>query len=170
MKDPIVFFVTGVVSLNSLEHIHEDMYNGDEINLAFIDHLEECHKDIDDDHDDCWAELDVCDRGDILIGLKETTVKLDAMYWYERWHRGFTPDPEAEYSAIVREDVAQIVKSKWFAYCHKCSPCYPQQGDLDTAGDYYKAYAPPADLIGDHGNQELISRLEVVQDEINKWL
>lgn len=59
----------------------------------------------------------------------------------------YEPDESAEYSAIVSEVYTQIVKSKYISMCAYCSPCYPDQGDLDAAG-YIKTYTLPPEVWG----------------------
>mgnify|MGYP000592535755 CR=1 FL=1 len=69
-----------------------------------------------------------------------------------------------EYSAISCPDfgVLQIVWSKYGLKCAECSPCFPYQGDLDTEGDCYIAYAPPPDLLSD-GETKFFDRVEEIK-------
>lgn len=55
-------------------------------------------------------------------------------------------DPNGEYAAIIREDVTQVVYSKYTKKCALCSPCYPGQGDLDSKGEFL-AYTLPDWLV-----------------------
>lgn len=59
--------------------------------------------------------------------------------------------PKRGYAAIAHWDsqTIQVVASKWVTLGHYCSPCYPGQVDLDTAGEYL-GYDLPADLYGVH--------------------
>jgi len=57
----------------------------------------------------------------------------------------YEPDPKGDYSAIVREDVIQVVKSKTTRTGALCSPCYPGQVDLDTPGDFLGYCLPDPD-------------------------
>ena len=51
---------------------------------------------------------------------------------------GCLPREGAVYSAIERPARAtlQVVKSEFTVRCAKASPCYPDQGDVDTPGGY----------------------------------
>ena len=55
-------------------------------------------------------------------------------------------DPNGEFAAIEREDVTQVVYSKYTCRAALCSPCYPGQGDIDTPGQYL-TYTLPKELI-----------------------
>lgn len=124
-------YVTGVVSNYSPEGLWDEVdYKDSTIHLD----CESCEYRDEDSCNGCEIEQDY------LIG---GWCKVDGF---------FEPDPDAEYSALVRADsnVTQVVRSNWVQPCHKCSPCYPGQGDLDTPGDYYLAYTLPPDVWGDN--------------------
>lgn len=57
----------------------------------------------------------------------------------------YEPDPKGDYSAIVREDVIQVVLSKTTRTGALCSPCYPGQVDLDTPGEFLGYCLPDPD-------------------------
>lgn len=117
--------ITGVVAANSVSGIHEDITNG--IDLDFEQHCKECRNEY---HDDCWES-----QGDetVLIG---------------KWKKSrgkYAPDKSGDFAAIVNEVYAQVVWSKTTKRVALCSPCYPGQGDLDSAGDYL-AFDFPAEM------------------------
>lgn len=139
----------GVCSINDAEWLHEDIHEG--IDLAWEEHILTCPN---EDHDECWAGEFV---GTVLIGFVETDDEDSAWFVirdeYESGlhvHQFYMPDPNAEYSAIVGEVYAQIVRSMWVQNCVLCSPCYPGQGSIeqDGKGDYI-AYTLPPDVWGD---------------------
>ena len=66
--------------------------------------------------------------------------------WLQDSEGKYYPDPSGDFAAIERETVVQVVYSKHTARGALCSPCYPGQVDLDSAGDYL-AYTLPADLL-----------------------
>lgn len=125
---------TGVIHINSASWIHEEFYDAIDLDLeAFIKDVEERGLDLDKELE--WYESQ---DSTLLIG----SWKKDSKGLYE-------PDKTGEYSAIVRECVIQVVHSKWYSMAHYCSPCYPSQCDLDTAGDY-PAFQLPPDMFADN--------------------
>lgn len=133
--------VTGVVQNNRCEFIHEDAING--IDLRYEEALREWEMENPDSEDDFEYDGEM---GDVLIGFKWN----DETQLYEE-------DPDAEYCAIVNYDghyVTQVTMSKYAVECHRCSPCYPGQGDVDTPGDSYIAFCPPPDAYGDHDDMD----------------
>ena len=75
----------------------------------------------------------------------------------EKYH----PDPSGEYSAIYdsNDNIIQVVYSRYVISCHKCSPCYPLQGDIDTPGNYYMAYCLPPELMSEEWQEENTNRV-----------
>lgn len=137
---------TGVLNITDAEWLIEDIHEG--LDLAWEEHILTCPE---EDHDMCWAgEF----TGTVLIGFREVYFLKDA--WFVVPHgagfgrHGYEPDPDAEYSAIIGEIYAQIVRSKWVQNCALCSPCYPGQGNIerDGVGDYI-AYTLPPNVWGD---------------------
>lgn len=152
--------VTGVVSNNTPEWLWDEVDQG--IDLAWIEHLQTCQGrcanchcthlraeckcseprhdyDPTNEHDFCGPE----ERGSTLIG----DWKKDAKGDYE-------PDQNGKqgYSAIVRELVTQVVWSKYKKFARWCSPCYPNQGDLDSTGTAALCYDLPPEIYGE-GNE-----------------
>lgn len=133
--------ITGVINTNDMEHIGDELTGA--IDLDFENHLLECKNEY---HDDCWYS----DESTYLIGFKKGR---DG-----KW----APDRKAEWSAIVNGGghyTTQVVRSRWYAMSHYCSPCYPGQGDLNTPGAL-KAYAPPPDIFGEYGDQDTKKRIK----------
>lgn len=132
--------VTGVININSAMYAIEDIYNGNSVDLDYeyhVLHCEECSN-----GEDCkeldWLESGGDYLGDYLIGFVECDnddpdwfYQIEGMYGTKKWK----VDTEAEYSAIGREMVLQVVHSQYVAVCKYCSPCYPNQGDLDNIVD-----------------------------------
>lgn len=148
--------VTGVVQNNRIEFLDEEMFGDGAIDLAWVEHRENCkgqcehchcnhdgekcfcgHKGTheyepqEDEHEFCGPES----SGDVLIGSWKL---VDGKY---------EPDETGDYAAIVRESVTQVVWSKTTKKAALCSPCYPGQADLDTPGQYL-AYDLPWELYG----------------------
>jgi len=140
---------TGVFHASGLEYLNDDCFDSSSIDLAWEDHKLHCDKYKENEECDCDYESDR-----FLIGFKLGKVGL------------FEPDEEAEYSAIVNFDrnTIQIIRSRWGIRCALCSPCYPGQGDGDTPGEFL-AYAPPPEIIGDYGNQEVKKRIFLIEEE-----
>jgi hypothetical protein len=57
----------------------------------------------------------------------------------------YYPSLRDEMSAIFDPDTntVQVIRSNHIIKCHHCSPCYPNQGDVDTAGDLWAYCLPP---------------------------
>lgn len=139
---------TGVISFNAVcQFVSDEICGGDSVDLSWEAAKEEFIQEYmaehegnepDDEALDQWSdEMDGCESGDTLIGdwLKDN----EGLYY---------PDPEGEYAAIVREDVVQVVFSKYVTGCKNlCSPCYPGQADVNGANDEpdsnFKAYNLP---------------------------
>ena len=138
--------VTGVLNSGRPEWLHEDMFNG--IDLDFEEHCKECDQEY---HDDCY-----CDDGDTtyLIG-----------YFKDEETGLFDIDKSAEYSAIVCTPYTQVTRSKFVSKTALCSPCYPGQGDLDTPGEFL-AFTLPPEVWGSAKHLEIIKLEE--GDEIGE--
>ena len=136
--------VVGVICNHSAEWFLDELFNG--IDLDYETHCAEC---LNEYHDSCWETVG---NETLLIGFVKCKPN-DSEVWFTQYNGSvgsfaFKPDETAEYSAIVRETYAQIVHSQWMAQCHKCSPCYPGQGDLDTPGNLWAFCLPPS-MFGD---------------------
>lgn len=157
---------TGVVQANYLEWIWDDACDG--VDLQWKEFI--C-----DNDEETVENIDMWEQGDALIGFQECAHDDDEAWFGHKGEYGsfgYKPDPEAEYSAIYRSDsyVLQVVRSQWIRLSPFCSPCYPNQGDLDSppeaAGGGVSwtlsnqhgpvwAYTVPPDLVGEHGEQQL---------------
>lgn len=124
---------TGVISLNAVvQFVSDEMYNG--INLTAENaekeyrqaHFEKYHHHPNSiSMQKFWDQWE--DQGDDnwIIG----SWKKDSEGLYE-------PDESGEYAAIVREDVVQVVFSKYVTKVKSlCSPCYPGQADVNGGED-----------------------------------
>jgi len=119
---------TGVVSNNTIvQAISDEMYNG--INLSYEEYLQENGEDSAEDYEDLPSD-------DWLIGD-----------WLKDENGQYYPDPNGEYSAIVRECETQVVLSKYVRKVKAfCSPCFPGQADLDSGEGGYLAYDVPPEF------------------------
>ena len=168
--------ITGVHSINDLNW---DAYDyQDEICLdceeAYADMAEEvcpvCMGDGGDWHeevDGIWMECSECDgtgklEGDYdiecdgshtkLFGDWIISDKLDKEHdWFFANGHGYQPNKNGEYAAIMRETVIQVVWSKHTERHALCSPCYPNQGDADSDGEYL-CYVLPKDMLWNEEN------------------
>lgn len=59
-------------------------------------------------------------------------------------------DPECHF--IINHDsrTIQVVLSNWLTFCNKCSPCYPNQGNLEEVGGNVWAYDLPMEWKHGH--------------------
>lgn len=129
VKGRIPGFFTGVLNANIPEWIHEEFYNA--IDLMYEEFKKETPRKY-------WESYESMES-DYLLGD-----------WVK--YRGlFQSSKLGEYSAIYRSDsnVIQVIKSQWYKKDVRfCSPCYPNQADLETGyGDLY-AFDLPFDLYG----------------------
>ena len=88
--------------------------------------------------------------------LKKAKRKKSVGIWLPTLKYGFTPNKETEYSAILGEIYAQVIRSKYYSLCADCSPCYPGQGDLNTKG-----YTPSYQLSPETYDEEYDTPLEI---------
>jgi hypothetical protein len=81
-----------------------------------------------------------------LIGDEWTPqVKLYG-YWIQGPDGLWNPDPQGEWAALTQGDdgiYLQVVWSHHKMLCVFCSPCYPDQGDLDTPSGLVPALGGP---------------------------
>lgn len=129
--------ITGVVTNNQVEWLMEEVDRGIDITLA--EAVEDYKQEFPNANDDQIAEeFEFWDSSTdtILIGS-----------WRKDSEGKYEPDPTGEYAAIVGEIYTQVVYSKVTKRCALCSPCYPGQGDLESAGEFL-TYDLPADMYG----------------------
>jgi len=157
LKEPI----TGVIGGNSTMHVHEDIANAFDLHYtgALDDHVACCEDEecIELDHEPFLDECDMSGHDPrYLLGFKESKEKDKCWYWFDNLKYGYALDEEVEFSAIynTNDNVIQVVKSKYVSLCHYCSPCYPNQGNLDTEGDLV-AYQLPPDCFDDEYDKPL---------------
>ena len=144
--------IAGVVRINSASYILEDYDNVVDLSycISFDNHIAVCEDSecIEEDHD-LFKEDWYPDNSIKLIGFKKSKNEKECWYWLPSSGYGFVPDTEAKYSAILGEVYAQIVQSKYYSLCAYCSPCYPNQGDLNTEG-YSPSYQLPPEVYDEH--------------------
>lgn len=161
--------VTGVVSLNSLERIHDLVNYGNAINISQIDRLEEYKREktremesayFDSLPDGALVEEQMPTAEEVEQWTQEFYEQDDEMgdsYIVGAWRKDdqglYEPDDlttENDFAAIVRYDsgVAQVVSSLWAIRAELCSPCYPGQAHLDGNGEFM-GYDFPDWVYGD---------------------
>ncbi len=128
---------TGVHFIGDIAWLWEE----ESMDLAWEYHLENCPL---EDHDQCHVR-----QGTTLYG---DWIKRGGVY---------VPDPRGEYSAIYEPEsfVVQVVLSSYAIQCHRASPCYPGQGDVDTPGDQW-AYCLPPELMQEEWLRENMRRIK----------
>jgi hypothetical protein len=145
--------IVGVIRNNAIEHLGEVTDGG--IWLDWEEHKDACGgicKLCDCNHEDSCrcaegsihkyepsGEHDACEfcgEGDVLIGD-----------WRKDDSGRYVPDEKGYYSAVVGEVYTQVLMSRFTRPCALCSPCYPQQGDLETPGPI-TAYDLPKEIKG----------------------
>jgi len=137
--------------------VDEEMY-GDAINIAFEDALA--------DHD-CkeWGCEDGTDHAAFTEGFESDNATYLLGDWVEATpeddfgFHDYKPNEQGKhgYAAISREDVIQVVWSKWKkCFRSMCSPCYPNQVDADSgeveADKGYWAYTLPDEALYEEEN------------------
>ena len=120
--------LTGVHNGNDIEH-WDDLYNG--IDLGYEEHIKECESYLETGECDCDLET-----GTTLIG---GWILKGGLY---------EPDTDSEYSAIYNpdENTIQVLHSKYMIRCAYCSPCYPNQVDVDSTGEQI-GYMLPIEIM-----------------------
>jgi len=116
--------ITGIISNNLIvQFLSDEMYNG--IDLDWEEFIQSDDYDPDE-------EYDLFESSNWLIGdwIKDK----DGLWDY---------DPDGEYAAIVREDVTQVIFSKYTKRAGLCSPCYPGQADNESDGEFLAYDLPP---------------------------
>lgn len=170
--------VTGVVSLNSLEHIHDLMNGSTAVNISEIDRQKEFMADkvrewlatYDDMPDNTtvaeWQEefyeIDYSEPDTFLIGS-----------WVQGDDGLYEPGEITDnhgYAAIIRYNsgVAQVVKSRWAIRAELCSPCYPGQAYIDNDGEFM-GYDFPDWVYGDRRQNVDAVRFHRVDEEGQFW-
>lgn len=153
--------VTGVLSAN---HVEGWFFETPEFDPEFEDALAEAQEHakqeaLDSGKDEDEAEDSAQEAGDALQDCWDTS----SYSLYGDWQMD-PPTGKYEanqngangFAAIFNRDynTIQVVWSKNTVQAHRCSPCYPGQGDLDTPGDDYLCYALPLDLMSDGWKEE----------------
>lgn len=129
----------GVVNTNDVHYLYENVIYGNYIDVHYEAYMAEKPDDIDEDE---YNDMFYDDDFYYLVGFK---INNEGLYYI---------DDNAEYSAIVTPFYTQIVNSKYLSYCNICSPCYPNQNNLDDDGDN-ETYALPPELYDDDLDEHL---------------
>lgn len=159
--------VTGVIQLNSLEWIDDEIERHEIANLTYEDGWEEYKREKTNEFVNAfWDNINLYDESDyddpqpseeLIEEWQEEYSQFDqppSTYLVGSWLLGkdgkYEIDHTGEYAAIVSYDsmTAQVVFSQWVTRGALCSPCYPGQVDLDTPGEYL-GYDFPPELYGD---------------------
>lgn len=145
--------ITGVVSCNNVEWIHDETMTGINIteeeayDQAFTDWKNSLPHDVEPTEDmiehftnQFWDYYD--SQGDsYLIGG-----------WIQDEADGkYDIDPTSDYSALVNyeSNLVYVLHSKYATRSALCSPCNPGQCDLDTPGDFL-GFDLPLDIYGNN--------------------
>jgi len=149
--------VTGVIHNHSASWLVEELH--DALDPDYEQHCATCPNEY---HDNCWESIG---SETLLLGFVKSDSREDA--WFEADGVFYTiDDTDAEYSAIVGEIYTQIVRSRWVAECARCSPCYPNQGDLDTPGGDYLAYCFPPSMFDTEVDEFDVGRIREVGNDV----
>jgi len=151
--------IGGVIHNLSATWLLEDiMYNS--VDLGYYDW--------ESNHDPDTEEWDVDTQGDVLIGFIECDKK-DAWFGVEGERASYywKPDKSAEYSAIVGEVNSQIAWSQWNISARLCSPCYPNQADLDSVDpdNGMLAFSLPPDLFDKEEDDYPVDQIQAIAPE-----
>lgn len=108
------------------------------------------NEELEDWNSDCYLLLGDWERTNPDAGLLE--------------YPTYDIDKEGKHgwAGIYRRDtgsILQVVWSKFTMMSHYCSPCYPNQSDLDTDGDSMLGYCLPPDEWDDGWKDENFHRL-----------
>jgi len=106
---------TGVISIHSVNEYLIDKIFNDGIDLDYEAYIEENGEDAAEDYE--------TQNPTVILGFKKDKEGL------------WDVDTDAEYSLKYNGDCCtiQVVHSKYIKTgCHHCSPCYPNQANLDT--------------------------------------
>ncbi|RKY82664.1 hypothetical protein DRQ07_00645 [candidate division KSB1 bacterium] len=130
LNDRSIKPVTGVISIHSVNDFLIDEIFNNGIDLDYEAFIKEYGED--------KAEEYEMQEPEILLGFKKNNENL------------YDIDKEAEYSLIYDGHFCaiQVVHSKWVkTNCSMCSPCFPNQADLDTDHGNLIAYSlSPEDI------------------------
>jgi hypothetical protein len=142
---------TGVLNANNTEYFWDENY----IDLDYENALNEYLKENPEDENGDQFDYD-SSGGTQLYGK-----------WLKDEEGKYYPDPSGEYACIYDSNynTIQVVYSKYCMFVSLCSPCYPDQGDLDSfpgekniMGNPVYAYCLPADLM----NEEWLQGKQII--------
>lgn len=142
-------YLTGVISGNSVNSIFWDTVTGDYINHNYDVYM----------NNNCTL-VGICEDSPEWYKISEEYVECGDtwLYGYIKKPNGdYVEDTTKEFSCIINnnENTIQVTQSEFFGECYHCSPCYPNQGDLDTPG-YLLAYHLPPELHDSNVRSQLI--------------
>ena len=135
-EDEAVF--TGVISANGIAWESVD----NEICVTCEEIFEEIYNDETLDEEERQEEIEnvECDDHTKLIGD-----------WLKDEEGKYYPDENGEYAAIVTSSTFNCVQVVWSKYITEvramCSPCFPNQADLDSGKGNIRCYDLPDCLI-----------------------
>ena len=169
--------IGGVTTGQSISH---DFYDENSIDLTYEKHIKEEHvqcvecyfsatREIYDSLfkeyngtcplcDDKLTELEII-PGEDAENHDDMDGDCSETFLYGSWKKDdegkFGQDESGEYAAIYdsNDNHIQVVWSKFALKCYHCSPCYPNQGYLDAAGENW-TYCLPVELMNDEWREE----------------
>lgn len=102
----------GIFTTNKYDVLWDEILE-DGISLDYEEHRNSC---TNADHEDCFS-WDWSSLHDWVYGFKTTQDKKSAWYWFNNLGYGYEPDPSAEYSAVVKNGYAKVIKSNYTTKC-----------------------------------------------------
>jgi hypothetical protein len=135
---------TGVLNGHSVEFFRDENY----IDLDYERALQEYIKENENSEEGFEEDFEYDSSGSTQLYGK----------WLKDEEGKYYPDPSGEYAAIYdsNDNIIQVVHSKYCMFVSLCSPCYPDQGNLDdfpgeknSMGNPVWAYCLPADLMNE---------------------
>jgi len=119
-----------------------------ELNMEMLDNL------INSGIDLTWEE-EIQDKTPEEIEELQDTYEPDDTVWlygFKKDNNGkYEPDTEQPFSVVIRSEnggTVQVVHSKWVMTDLKlCSPCFPNQTDLDSQEGSLTGYALPSEYL-----------------------
>lgn len=128
--------VTGVISNNSISQFISDEISSNGINLDWEAFQDSVNSDESLSDEDKESALESYEEFEDTYLIGDWAKDENGLYIPADCKGG-------DYSAIVRSDVTQVVKSKYTKRVRLCSPCFPGQGDNDSKGEFLAYDLPP---------------------------
>lgn len=148
--------ITGVGNANQIQE-WEDFIDLD-FEIALTEKIKELIS-IAEENDKPYEQEDIaCEAVEQLEGFSGETQLYGS--WLQDGEDKYYPDPDGEYAMIYdsNNNIYQVIHSQYAIQCYHCSPCYPNQGDIDSEGDLL-AYCLPPDMMNEEWIEENKDRI-----------